>query len=350
MKRRIAVLLLVLALTGSCLTAGAETALLADLLRGVDYGNEVTYVIGHKSPDADTIGSAIAYAWLLRQLGINAKPAAAAQVNRETRYALDFFDMDQPEVLNDATGKQFILVDHSEYSQALDGMKENRVVGIVDHHGIGDVRSTQRIAVISLPVGATASIVYKLYLDCGVEIPRDMARVLLMGILSDTKGLISNVTQLDREAFDFLKGIAEIDDINSLYDGMKAAKTSFDGMTISEIFHSDYKEYTAGSINFGIGSVYTETEESLVELTEMIEAELPILYALDGQDLLFCLISTDEMTWMIWYGEGAEQVVRDSFPEYDGSGRMIFVTKASRKENIVPPMTTALENQTEADR
>ena len=350
MKRRIAVLLLVLALTGSCLTAGAETALLADLLRGVDYGNEVTYVIGHKSPDADTIGSAIAYAWLLRQLGINAKPAATAQVNRETQYALDFFDMDQPEVLNDATGKQFILVDHSEYSQALDGMKENRVVGIVDHHGIGDVRSTQRIAVISLPVGATASIVYKLYLDCGVEIPRDMARVLLMGILSDTKGLISNVTQLDREAFDFLKDIAEIDDINSLYDGMKAAKTSFDGMTISEIFHSDYKEYTAGSIHFGIGSVYTETEESLVVLTEMIEAELPILYALDGQDLLFCLISTDEMTWMIWYGEGAEQVVRDSFPEYDGSGRMIFVPKASRKENIVPPMTTALENQTEADR
>jgi len=350
MKRRIAALLLVLALTGSCLTAGAETALLADLLRGVDYGNEVTYVIGHKSPDADTIGSAIAYAWLLRQLGINAKPAATAQVNRETQYALDFFDMDQPEVLNDATGKQFILVDHSEYSQALDGMKENRVVGIVDHHGIGDVRSTQRIAVISLPVGATASIVYKLYLDCGVEIPRDMARVLLMSILSDTKGLISNVTQLDREAFDFLEGIAEIDDINSLYDGMKAAKTSFDGMTISEIFHSDYKEYTAGSIHFGIGSVYTETEESLVVLTEMIEAELPILYALDGQDLLFCLISTDEMTWMIWYGEGAEQVVRDSFPEYDGSGRMIFVTKASRKENIVPPMTTALENQTEADR
>ena len=350
MKRRIAALLLVLALTGSCLTAGAETALLADLLRGVDYGNEVTYVIGHKSPDADTIGSAIAYAWLLRQLGINAKPAATAQVNRETQYALDFFDMDQPEVLNDATGKQFILVDHSEYSQALDGMKENRVVGIVDHHGIGDVRSTQRIAVISLPVGATASIVYKLYLDCGVEIPRDMARVLLMGILSDTKGLISNVTQLDREAFDFLEGIAEIDDINSLYDGMKAAKTSFDGMTISEIFHSDYKEYTAGSIHFGIGSVYTETEESLVVLTEMIEAELPILYALDGQDLLFCLISTDEMTWMIWYGEGAEQVVRDSFPEYDGSGRMIFVPKASRKENIVPPITTALENQTEADR
>ena len=159
-------------------------------------------------------------------------------------------------------------------------------------------------------------------MDCDVEIPRDMARVLVMSILSDTKGMTDNVTQLDREAFDSLKVIAEIDDIDALYDGMKAAKTSFDGMTISEIFHSDYKEYTAGTVTFGIGSVYTETEESLAKLTEMIEAELPTLYATSGRDLLFCLISTDETTWMVWYGEGAEQAVRDSFPEYDGSGRI----------------------------
>ena len=90
----------------------------------------MTYVIGHKSPDADSIGSAIAYAWLLQQLGINAKPAAAAQVNRETRYALDFFGIEQPEILTEAEGKQFVLVDHSEYSQALDGMKESRLPAI----------------------------------------------------------------------------------------------------------------------------------------------------------------------------------------------------------------------------
>ena len=344
MKRRIAALLMMLALTGSCGPAGAETALLADLLRSVDYGDGVTYVIGHKSPDADTIGSAIAYAWLLQQLGINARPAAAAEVNRETRYALDLFGMAQPEILNDAAGKQFILVDHSEYSQALDGMKDARVVGSVDHHGIGDVRNTQRIPVLSLPAGAAASIVYRMYLDCGVEIPRDMARVLLMAVLSDTKGMVSNVTQLDREAVDALRVIAEISDIGALYAGMKAAKASFEGMTVSEIFHSDYKEYTAGAVTFGVSSVYTEAEESLAELAEKIEAEFPSLYAQDGQDLLFCLISTDETSWMIWYGEGAEQAIRESFPEYDGSGRMIFVPKASRKENIVPPLTAALEN------
>ena len=349
MKRRTAAVLFALLMAVSCLTAGAETALLADILRSIDYGDEVTYVIGHKSPDADTIGSAIAYAWLLQQLGINAKAAAAADVNRETRYALDFFGMDQPEILSDASGKQFVLVDHSEYSQALDGMKDARVVGIVDHHGIGDVRHTERIAVISLPAGATASIIYRMYLDCGVEIPRDMARILLTSILSDTKGMTSNVTQLDRKAYDSLLAAAEIADIGALYDGMKKAKMSFGGMTPSEIFFSDYKEYLAGETAFGIGSIYTETEESLAELAEMIEAEFPSICASGGPDMLFCLVSTDEMTQMIWYGENAEQAVRDSFPEYDGGGRMIFVPKASRKENIVPPMTAALEKWTKAD-
>ena len=343
MKKRIAALLLALVSAVSCLAAGAETAPLADMLRSIKYGDGVTYVIGHKSPDADTIGSAAALAWLLRQLGINAEPAAAAEVNRETQYALDFFGMEQPQILPDAAGKQFFLVDHSEYSQALDGMKNARVVGIVDHHGIGDVRNTERIAVISLPAGATASIIYRMYLDCGVEIPRDMARVMLMSILSDTKGMTSNVTQLDLDARDSLSAVAGIDDIGALYAGMKKAKTSFGGMTASEIFRSDYKEYLAGDITFGIGSIYTETEESLAELAKLIEDEWPSIHASGGPDMLFCMISTDETTWMIWHGEGTEKAVLESSPGYDGSGRMVFVPKVSRKEHIVPLLTSTLE-------
>ena len=347
MKRRTVIFLIVFVLEAFCLTAGADTALFADILNSIDYGDEVTYVIGHKSPDADTIGSAMAYARLLQELGINAEAAATASVNRETQYALDYFGMDQPEIISDAAGKQFIMVDHSEYSQAQDGMKDARVVGIVDHHGIGDVRNTERIVVVSLPAGATASIIYKMYLDCGVEIPRDIARVMLMSILSDTKGMTSNVTQLDREAYDSLQPIAEIDDVDALYDGMKKAKTSFEGMTASEIFLSDYKEYLAGEVAFGIGSIYTETEESLGELTKMIEADFPSIYASGSQDMLFCLVSTDEMTRMIWCGEGAEEAVQDSFPEYDGSGCMNFIPKASRKEDIVPPLTATLEKWSE---
>lgn len=348
MKKRCLIPLLILFLAFSGLAARADGTGYADILRSVDYGDQATYVIGHKSPDADTIGSAIAYAHLLRQLGINAKAAATAKVNQETRYALDSFGLDQPEILDNAAGKQFILVDHSEYSQALDGMKEARIVGIVDHHGIGDIRNTERIAVFSLPAGSTASIVYKLYLDCNVGIPRDIARVMLMSILSDTKGMTSNVTALDRDAYNHLISVAEISDIDALYAGMKAAKSSYEGMTASEIFYNDYKEYLAGEYTFGIGDVYTDSEENITALTQEIEAAFPSIYASNNLDMLFCMVSTDDMTRLIWYGEDAEKAVYDSFPDYDGSGYLVFTPKASRKAKIVPPLTAALEKWTES--
>jgi len=173
---------LVFLLVFPCLFAHAEPTGFADVLLSADYGEETTYVIGHKSPDSDTIGSAIACAYLLQQLGIDAKAAATAQVNQETQFALDYFGLQAPDILENAEGKQFVLVDHSEYSQALDGMENARVVGIIDHHGIGDIRNTERIPVISLPVGATASILYKMYLECNVGITRDMARAMLISI------------------------------------------------------------------------------------------------------------------------------------------------------------------------
>lgn len=348
MIKRLASVLLALLLAAACLTAGAEGSVIADLLRHIDYGDEVTYVIGHKSPDADTIGSSIAYAWLLQQLGINARAAATANVNTETRYALDFYGLDQPEIITDAAGKQFILVDHSEQSQALNGMKEARVVGVIDHHGIGDIRNTERIAVISLPAGSTASIIFLLYQDCNVDIPRDMARVMLMSILSDTKGMTSNVTELDRKAYDSLLPAAEISDPDALYAGMKSAKASYDGMTASEIFYNDYKEYLAGEYTFGIADVYADTEENRRELAKQMEAELPSIYASNNLDMLFCMVSTDDMTQLIWYGEDAEKAIRDSFPEYDGSGSLTFTPKASRKSVIVPPLTAALEKWTKS--
>ena len=350
MKKRLWGLLLALVLAFSCSAAETEHTEFADVLLAVDYGEDITYVIGHKSPDADTIGSAIAYAGLLQALGINAKAVATAKVNLETKYALDFYGMEQPEILDRAEGKQFVLVDHSEYSQALDGMVNARIVGIVDHHGIGDVRNTERIAVISLPAGATASIIYKEYLDCNVSISKDMARAMLMSILSDTRGMTSNVTALDRAAYDALLPVSEISDIDALYAGMKAAKASYEGMTASEIFYNDYKEYLAGEYTFGISDVYTDSDENMTALAEMILAEMPAIYSTNNLDMLLCMVSTDDATMLIWYGDDAEAAVLESFPDYDGIGRHVFTPKASRKSKIVPPLTEALEKWTEAGR
>lgn len=344
MKRKIMALVAVLVLVFVSLPAHAETSLYADILHAVAYGEDVTYVIGHKSPDADTIGSAIAYAALLRELGINAEAAATAKVNQETQFALDFFGMEQPQVLADAAGKQFVLVDHSEYSQALSGMKDARVVGIVDHHGIGDVRTTEPIAVRSLPAGAASSIVWLSYRECGVEVSRDAARAMLMGILSDTVNMTNRVRELDLEAYHALLPVAEIEDIDALYEGMTAAKLSYAGMTDSEIFYSDYKEYLAGEYTFGIGIVETDTEENILNLSQRMQDALPKIYATNNLDMLFCMvIISGKTTRLIWYGEDAEAAVRESFPEYDGSGFLVFTPSVSRKAIIVPALTATLE-------
>ena len=86
----------------------------------------------------------------------------------------------------------------------------------------------------------------------------------------------------------------------------------------------------------------------MIALTQKIEAEFPSIYALNKLDMLFCMISTDDMTRLIWYGDDAEKAVYDSFPDYDGSGCLIFTPKASRKARIVPPLTAALEKWTES--
>lgn len=352
MLKKLSVLLLVLALVSVCpgvpaeKPASLERTVHTDLLLTVDYGDQVTYVIGHKSPDADTVGSAIAYAGLLQQLGISAKAAVAGPVNQETKYALDLFGIDQPEVLSDAAGKQFVLVDHSEYTQALDSMRSARIVCVVDHHGIGDIRNTERIVVWSLPAGATASIVWSAYQACDVEISREMARAMLFALLSDTKNMTSmNVTKLDREAYADLNAIAAVDDVAGLYDAMKAAKSAYTGMTPTEIFYDDYKEYIVGEYTFGIGDVFADSEESILTLSERIEAEFPKIYASSKMDMLFCRVSTENRTRMIWCGDGAEALVRAAFPDYDGSGSLIFEPKAPRKSKVVPPLTRDLEEK-----
>ena len=112
----------------------------------------------------------MAYANLLNCIGIKAQAAVSDKLNKETAYAYDKLGITAPETVSNAEGKQFVLVDHSSYSQAIDGMDAAKVVGIVDHHGIGDVTVSELINVRSAPAGATASLVYLAYRECEVEV------------------------------------------------------------------------------------------------------------------------------------------------------------------------------------
>ena len=322
----------------------AEGSEYSKLLLKVDYGEDVTYVIGHKSPDPDAIGSAIALAELLNALGIEAVPAASERIDNESSYALQALGLEPPQILTDARDKQFFLVDHCSYAQALDHMDEARIVGILDHHGMGDVKSAEVIPVLSMPVGAACSLLCLCYQACGLEITPHAARAMLMGILSDTRNLTYNVTDQDREAFETLLPLAGIEDTDALYEGMKNAKMNYEGMTTEEIFQSKYKEYKAGTYRFGIAYVYA-TPETIAEVSAEMKLYMKDHLPQSGQDYLFCMVSDDECTWLSFVGDGADELVRECYSEYDGGEYVIFRPATTRKVKIVPPLTEALEKR-----
>jgi manganese-dependent inorganic pyrophosphatase len=293
----------------------------------------------------------MAYAYLLNEIGIRAEAAISGPVNGETAFALGFFGLESPAILDRAEGKQFVLVDHSTYSQAIDGMENARIVGIVDHHGIGDVTNSEMINVRSAPVGATASLVFLAYRECEVDIPQDMARVLLMSLLSDTRNMTRNVTVVDRTAYEALVEIACIGDIDAFYRQMEVAITAYGSMTDREIFLSDYKAYDEAGVRFGIADVNAFGEDAVLEIAGRMYAVMEESSEEMDVDMLFVIINnksgdeSENMMYMAAWGEGAVEVLQEAFGCYDGERYFVFRDKLSRKKDVVPAIVRVLENR-----
>lgn len=243
-----------------------------ELITSIDFKDEPVYVIGHITPDLDTVASAMGMAYLLNALGINAEAVITEDINLETEYVFSKFDYTVPEILEDASGKQLWLTDHSAESQMVNGYEDTRIVGIVDHHGIGGVQNSEGIFVLSLPVGSTCSAVTMLCDACGVEMTREMAGILLVGILSDTANMKSGtVKQLDWLAFEKLKTISGITDTDGMFAEMLEAKLSYKNLGDTEIFYSDYKNYECNGYIYGIGCIKVARADLIPAMAERMQ-------------------------------------------------------------------------------
>ena len=346
-------LMLALALTGTALAeAASEPSRLAqgyrELILATDYGDDVTYVIGHRHPDSDTVGSAIAYANFLNELGVKAEAVVAGPINNETKYALETFGVEIPPVMENAEGKQFVLVDHSAYTHAIDDMPLARVVGVLDHHGIGSVQNTDFINVRSAPIGSTATLVYLAYKECEVPISQEMAKVMLMSILSDTRNITSNTTEIDRIAYDELKEISGIEDLEALYQGMQDGAANYDGMSDIDIFQLDYKEYVVGGVSFAASEIMASGEEAMAEMCDRMLSAMEQNYEIIGLDMLFAKVNNisgnadENQAYMVAYPESGKLLLDACFGNYDGK-YFVFKESMSRKKNLIPALSAELE-------
>ena len=308
------------------------------------------YVTGHKSPDSDTVGSAIAYAALLRALGYDAQPVVLSSVNHETQYILDAAKLDTPPLLEDASGCTMALVDHSEYLQSAEGLKDAHIISIIDHHGDGAVQTGNQLIYDARPLGATATIIWLRYRDAGLSPDQRTALVMMGAILSDTKNLQSEATTFaDREALRELSGIAGISDIDAFYSEMYKALLSYEGMTDEEIYFSDYKEYETESSKYAIACMKVYDEESAKDLAERMKAIFPSVLASTGVEMAFVKISISHddlsIAYLVPSDDAAAEVIDAAFDEitvFDGTS-YVMTPDVSRKTVMVPAITDVLK-------
>ena len=242
------------------------------------------------------------------------------------------------------TRKKVILVDHNEPSQSADGLNEADILEIVDHHNIGKISTLLPINFRNMSVGSVNTIIYTLYKENNIEIPSDIAGLMLSGIISDTLLLASpTTTELDKQVAKDLANIAELD----LYKyGKELLKSgvSNDGLTINKIVYKDFKSYVTGEVKFGIGQVFTtDFKEYSDRLNEYVDE---LNHIADNNDYkVVCLFVTDilENNSYLLFNDGAKEYLNDAYELSDIKEGEKLMGVISRKKQMVPPIMEVLE-------
>ena len=170
--------------------------------------------------------------------------------------------------------KKVILVDHNSYEQSVIGLNEADILEIIDHHNISNIGTTTPINFRNMPVGSTNTIIYLMYKENKIKIPKDMAGLMLSGILSDTLILNSpTTTRIDKDAVNNLAKIAGVDYKKYGFD-MISYGTKLIYKTKEEILYTDYKKYPTEEGKIGLGQIYTtniqDIEDEKQEYLDML--------------------------------------------------------------------------------
>jgi manganese-dependent inorganic pyrophosphatase len=238
-----------------------------------------------------------------------------------------------------ARPKRVILVDHNEQSQAIDGIEEAELLGIIDHHRIADVHTNKPIMFRAEPVGCTGTIITSLYHEAGIEIPRDVAGLLLAGLLYDTLILRSpTCTPRDERVAAELAQITGENIEQYGKDIFAAAASDLRGKSAEALITSDFKEFTVHDLKFAIGTVETASP-SVIEkrIPELLTTMQHIAHEHNYASFLFMIVDIINMNCrlLIWGGEKAVAEVLHVPLEEDGH-TAIVEGLVSRKKQVVP--------------
>ena len=240
-----------------------------------------TYIFGHTTPDSDSIVGAISLSYLKNKLGEDTVPTRQGEVNPETKWILEKFGYEAPSLKISYAGEEVYLIDFMESSQSPDDISEATILGIVDHHKLGDLKTNAPLEMWVRPVGCSNTIVKEMFDHYSIEIPKDLAGMMMCAILSDTVIFKSpTCTKEDTKACKELAEIAGVEDYKAVGMEMFIIKSDVLSATARELVLRDFKDFNMGGNTIGVGqlevvdlNVFDNMKEDLFAAMKELKAE-----------------------------------------------------------------------------
>jgi len=302
------------------------------------------YLVSHKNPDTDSIVSSLVMKYFLKKSGQKVKACRIGEVNKETAYVLNYLKEKTPALIKNVAGKKLFLVDHNEIEHGGKGMEKAEIVGILDHHRLGGIETTFPIFSRTEPLGATSTLVFKMFKEKGFAIQKKQATLLLAGIISDTLKFISpTTTNEDKKIVKELERISG-EKIKKLAKEMFKARFDVSGINLKDLLTKDYKEFKLGKTVVGIAVWEAPNIQGIFEKKTRIVEELKKIKKQRKVGLIYFgtinIFKKDCNMFII--GEEEKRAAEKAFGKKEKENIIYLPGVISRKKQIVPKFAKVL--------
>jgi manganese-dependent inorganic pyrophosphatase len=305
------------------------------------------YTCGHKIPDSDSIIGAIAMAYLQKQLGHETKAVRQGEINPETAYILEKFNLQAPELKTSFAGCDLFMIDYNNYTEGPDDLKEANLVGIADHHKLGGLVTSGPLDVWIRAVGCSNTVIKEMFDYYEIEIPQEIAGAMMCAILSDTVIFKSpTCTKIDTRTCKELAAIAGIEDFKAIGMEMFKVKSAVDGVPARELVKRDFKNFEMNGAKVGIGQLEVVDLSLLDNIKDDLLADIKALKNEEGYDsVLLVLTDIIAMGSQILVATNSDDVIEQAWGIKPENDQFWLKGCLSRKKQIIPFLEPAYNNK-----
>ncbi|MGN0929580.1 MAG: manganese-dependent inorganic pyrophosphatase [Alphaproteobacteria bacterium] len=303
------------------------------------------YVMGHKNPDTDTIVASIAATALLKARGLDAVACRQGELNPESKFVLDTFKLEIPEMIESVEGKDIAIVDTTNPTQLPDDLSNANITFIADHHNLAGIKTATVPEMYVQPVGSSCTVLSNIFGFEGKKIPSNIAGAMMLAILSDTVLFKSpTVTEWDKVAVENLAKIAGVEKPLELGLQMLKIKSSIENDTAIDLINRDFKEFNIKGKKIGIGQIELIDGSMAESKKPAILSEMKKIQNEKGYNSILILITDimKEGSEMLVVSDDIESIEKVFGVKCDETNCVWIDGMMSRKKQVIPPLETKL--------